>query len=144
MKVTYGTINNSAETIRNLANLDFSVEIAFALYENMCVIDEKMKFYTKKVSQTIEKYAEKKDGQLIFDEKGGILLQKDKKEDVAKELNAIAMFEISVPLVKINRNALKQELLKNPDTKIKANDLFKIAYMLSDEKDRSEQIDRNI
>lgn len=144
MKVTYGTINNSAETIRNLANLDFSVEIAFALYENMCVIDEKMKFYTKKVSQTIEKYAEKKDGQLIFDEKGGILLQKDKKEDVAKELNAIAMFEISVPLVKINRNTLKQELLKNPDTKIKANDLFKIAYMLSDEKDRSEQIDRNI
>lgn len=144
MKVTYGTINNSAETIRNLANLDFSVEIAFALYENMCVIDEKMKFYTKKVSQTIEKYAEKKDGQLIFDKKGGILLQKDKKEDVAKELNAIAMFEISVPLVKINRNALKQELLKNPDTKIKANDLFKIAYMLSDEKDRSEQIDRNI
>lgn len=144
MKVTYGTINNSAETIRNLANLDFSVEIAFALYENMCVIDEKMKFYTKKVSQTIEKYAEKKDGQLIFDEKGGILLQKDKKEDVAKELNAIAMFEISVPLVKINRNALKQELLKNPDTKIKANDLFKIAYMLSDAKDRSEQIDRNI
>lgn len=144
MKVTYGTINNSAETIRNLANLDFSVEIAFSLYENMCVIDEKMKFYTKKVSQTIEKYAEKKDGQLIFDEKGGILLQKDKKEDVAKELNAIAMFEISVPLVKINRNALKQELLKNPDTKIKANDLFKIAYMLSDEKDRSEQIDRNI
>lgn len=144
MKVTYGTINNSAETIRNLANLDFSVEIAFALYENMCIIDEKMKFYTKKVSQTIEKYAGKKDGQLIFDEKGGILLQKDKKEDVAKELNAIAMFEISVPLVKINRNALKQELLKNPDTKIKANDLFKIAYMLSDEKDRSEQIDRNI
>ena len=82
MKLSNEKILNTINVLGNLNNTQLPIKLAYAISKNINKIDIELKTYNDEKVKLINKYAEKdKEGKVISDEHGHIIIEEKHKED---------------------------------------------------------------
>ena len=130
MKLTLSNerIVNTINTLGNLNNTQLPIKLAYAISKNINKIDIELKTYNDEKAKLINKYAEKdKEGNVISDEHGHIIIEEKHKEDWNNDISELLSIENEIDIHKIQLDDLL-----NANYNISPAELSMIDFMIED------------
>lgn len=107
MKLSNEKILNTINVLGNLNNTQLPVKLAYAISKNINKIDIELKTYNDEKVKLINKYAEKdKEGKVISDEHGHIIIEEKHKEDWNNDILELLSIENEIDIHKIQLDDL--------------------------------------
>ena len=128
MKLSNEKILNTINVLRNLNNTQLNIKLAYAISKNINKIDIELKTYNDEKAKLINKYAEKdKEGNVISDEHGHIIIEEKHKEDWNNDISELLSIENEIDIHKIQLDDLL-----NANYNISPAELSMIDFMIED------------
>lgn len=107
MKLSNEKILNTINVLGNLNNTQLPIKLAYAISKNINKIDIELKTYNDEKVKLINKYAEKdKEGKVISDEHGHIIIEEKHKEDWNNDILDLLSIENEIDIHKIQLDDL--------------------------------------
>lgn len=107
MKLSNEKILNTINVLGNLNNTQLPIKVAYAISKNINKIDIELKTYNDEKVKLINKYAEKdKEGKVISDEHGHIIIEEKHKEDWNNDILELLSIENEIDIHKIQLDDL--------------------------------------
>lgn len=107
MKLSNEKILNTINVLGNLNNTQLPIKLAYAISKNINKIDIELKTYNDEKVKLINKYAEKdKEGKVISDEHGHIIIEEKHKEDWNNDILELLSIENEIDIHKIQLDDL--------------------------------------
>lgn len=107
MKLSNEKILNTINVLGNLNNTQLPIKLAYAISKNINKIDIELKTYNDEKVKLINKYAEKdKEGKVISDEHGHIIIEEKYKEDWNNDISELLSIENEIDIHKIQLDDL--------------------------------------
>lgn len=107
MKLSNEKILNTINVLGNLNNTQLPIKVAYAISKNINKIDIELKTYNDEKVKLINKYAEKdKEGKVISDEHGYIIIEEKHKEDWNNDILELLSIENEIDIHKIQLDDL--------------------------------------
>ena len=108
MKLSNEKILNTINVLGNLNNTQLPIKLAYAISKNINKIDIELKTYNDEKVKLINKYAEKdKEGKVISDEHGHIIIEEKHKEDWNNDILELLSIENEIDIHKIQLDHLQ-------------------------------------
>ena len=121
-------ILNTINVLGNLNNTQLNIKLAYAISKNINKIDIELKTYNDEKVKLINKYAEKdKEGNVISDEHGHIIIEEKHKEDWNNDISELLSIENEIDIHKIQLDDLL-----NANYNISPAELSMIDFMIED------------
>lgn len=128
MKLSNEKILNTINVLGNLNNTQLNIKLAYAISKNINKIDIELKTYNDEKAKLINKYAEKdKEGNVISDEHGHIIIEEKHKEDWNNYISELLSIENEIDIHKIQLDDLL-----NANYNISPAELSMIDFMIED------------
>lgn len=128
MKLSNEKILNTINVLGNLNNTQLNIKLAYAISKNINKIDIELKTYNDEKVKLINKYAEKdKEGKVISDEHGHIIIEEKHKEDWNNDISELLSIENEIDIHKIQLDDLL-----NANYNISPAELSMIDFMIED------------
>lgn len=128
MKLSNEKILNTINVLGNLNNTQLPIKLAYAISKNINKIDIELKTYNDEKVKLINKYAEKdKEGNVISDEHGHIIIEEKHKEDWNNDISELLSIENEIDIHKIQLDDLL-----NANYNISPAELSMIDFMIED------------
>lgn len=128
MKLSNEKILNTINVLGNLNNTQLPIKLAYAISKNINKIDIELKTYNDEKAKLINKYAEKdKEGNVISDEHGHIIIEEKHKEDWNNDISELLSIENEIDIHKIQLDDLL-----NANYNISPAELSMIDFMIED------------
>lgn len=128
MKLSNEKILNTINVLGNLNNTQLNIKLAYAISKNINKIDIELKTYNDEKAKLINKYAEKdKEGNVISDEHGHIIIEEKHKEDLNNDISELLSIENEIDIHKIQLDDLL-----NANYNISPAELSMIDFMIED------------
>lgn len=128
MKLSNEKILNTINILGNLNNTQLPIKLAYAISKNINKIDIELKTYNDEKVKLINKYAEKdKEGNVISDEHGHIIIEEKHKEDWNNDISELLSIENEIDIHKIQLDDLL-----NANYNISPAELSMIDFMIED------------
>jgi len=128
MKLSNEKILNTINVLGNLNNTQLNIKLAYAISKNINKIDIELKTYNDEKAKLINKYAEKdKEGNVISDEHGHIIIEEKHKEDWNNDISELLSIENEIDIHKIQLDDLL-----NANYNISPAELSMIDFMIED------------
>lgn len=128
MKLSNEKILNTINVLGNLNNTQLNIKLAYAISKNINKIDIELKTYNDEKVKLINKYAEKdKEGNVISDEHGHIIIEEKHKEDWNNDISELLSIENEIDIHKIQLDDLL-----NANYNISPAELSMIDFMIED------------
>ncbi|WP_302653772.1 DUF1617 family protein [uncultured Clostridium sp.] len=128
MKLSNEKILNTINVLGNLNNTQLPIKLAYAISKNINKIDIELKTYNDEKVKLINKYAEKdKEGKVISDEHGHIIIEEKHKEDWNNDISELLSIENEIDIHKIQLDDLL-----NANYNISPAELSMIDFMIED------------
>lgn len=128
MKLSNEKILNTINVLGNLNNTQLPIKLAYAISKNINKIDIELKTYNDEKVKLINKYAEKdKEGKVISDEHGHIIIEEKYKEDWNNDISELLSIENEIDIHKIQLDDLL-----NANYNISPAELSMIDFMIED------------
>lgn len=128
MKLSNEKILNTINVLGNLNNTQLNIKLAYAISKNINKIDMELKTYNDEKAKLINKYAEKdKEGNVISDEHGHIIIEEKHKEDWNNDISELLSIENEIDIHKIQLDDLL-----NANYNISPAELSMIDFMIED------------
>ena len=128
MKLSNEKILNTINVLGNLNNTQLPIKLAYAISKNINKIDIELKTYNDEKVKLINKYAEKdKEGKVISDEHGHIIIEEKHKEDWDNDISELLSIENEIDIHKIQLDDLL-----NANYNISPAELSMIDFMIED------------
>ena len=128
MKLSNEKILNTINVLGNLNNTKLNIKLAYAISKNINKIDIELKTYNDEKAKLINKYAEKdKEGNVISDEHGHIIIEEKHKEDWNNDISELLSIENEIDIHKIQLDDLL-----NANYNISPAELSMIDFMIED------------
>lgn len=128
MKLSNEKILNTINVLGNLNNTQLPIKLAYAISKNINKIDIELKTYNDEKAKLINKYAEKdKEGKVISDEHGHIIIEEKHKEDWNNDISELLSIENEIDIHKIQLDDLL-----NANYNISPAELSMIDFMIED------------
>lgn len=128
MKLSNEKILNTINVLGNLNNTQLPIKLAYAISKNINKIDIELKTYNDEKVKLINKYAEKdKEGKVISNEHGHIIIEEKHKEDWNNDISELLSIENEIDIHKIQLDDLL-----NANYNISPAELSMIDFMIED------------
>ena len=128
MKLSNEKLLNTINVLGNLNNIQLPIKLAYAISKNINKIDIELKTYNDEKVKLINKYAEKdKEGNVISDEHGHIIIEEKHKEDWNNDISELLSIENEIDIHKIQLDDLL-----NANYNISPAELSMIDFMIED------------
>ena len=128
MKLSNEKILNTINVLGNLNNTQLPIKLAYAISKNINKIDIELKTYNDEKVKLINKYAEKdKEGKVISDEHGHIIIEEKHKEDWNNDISELLSIENEIDIHKIQLDDLL-----NANYNISPAELSMIDFIIED------------
>lgn len=128
MKLSNEKILNTINVLGNLNNTQLNIKLAYAISKNINKIDIELKTYNDEKAKLINKYSEKdKEGNVISDEHGHIIIEEKHKEDWNNDISELLSIENEIDIHKIQLDDLL-----NANYNISPAELSMIDFMIED------------
>lgn len=128
MKLSNEKILNTINVLGNLNNIQLPIKLAYAISKNINKIDIELKTYNDEKVKLINKYAEKdKEGKVISNEHGHIIIEEKHKEDWNNDISELLSIENEIDIHKIQLDDLL-----NANYNISPAELSMIDFMIED------------